>query len=99
MIIVNGTIDVDPDQRDAFIEAARALMADTRAEAGCEGYAFAADLDDPGRFHVTENWADDDAVAGHMASPHMATFFGAVGGAVKGASLMKYTGATAEKLM
>jgi hypothetical protein len=34
-----------------------------------------------------------------MASPHMATFFGAVGGAVKGASLMKYTGATAEKLM
>ena len=99
MIIVNGTIDVDPDQRDTFIEAARALMTDTRAEAGCESYAFAADLDDPGRFHVAERWADDAAVAGHMASPHMAAFLGAIGGAVRGASLTKYTGATAEKLM
>ena len=99
MILLNGHIDVDPDQRDAFIEAARTLQTKTREEAGCEAYAFTAALDDPGRFYVSERWADDDAMATHASSPHMAEFFGAVGGVVRGADIMKYTGATAEKFM
>jgi quinol monooxygenase YgiN len=99
VILVTGTLDVDPDQRDAFIEAAQTLMTATRAEAGCEHYAFTADLDDPGRFHVTERWTGDDVMNTHMAAPHMAEFMGAVGGLVKGVSLTKWEGATGSKLM
>ena len=99
MIIVNGYIDVDPDQRETFVVAAQSLMSATRAEAGCEHYAFSADLDDPGRFYVSERWADEDAVTGHMGQPHMAEFLTAIGSVVRGADLIKYTGATGEKLM
>ena len=99
MILVTGTIDVDPAQRDAFIAACQTVQAKTREETGCEAYAFSADLDDPGRFHVSERWADEDAINGHMASPHMAEFMGALGGLVKAGSLTKWTGAEGSKLM
>ena len=99
MILVTGYIDVDPAQRDTFLNAVKAVQAKTREEPGNEHYVFSADLEDDGRFHVEEHWADEDAIAGHMASPHMAEFLGAIGGVVRGASLMKYSGATPEKLM
>jgi quinol monooxygenase YgiN len=99
VILVTGSIDVDPAQRDTFVAAAQAVQSATRDEAGCEHYAFAADLDDPGKFHVTERWADDDAMNTHMASAHMAEFLGAIGPVVRGAGLTKWTGATGEKLM
>jgi quinol monooxygenase YgiN len=97
--IVTGYIDVDPEQRDAFVAAVGKVVSATRAEAGCEQYVFSADLDDASRFHVTEHWTDDDAMASHMASPHMAAFLGSIGGIVRGASLTKWAGATGEKLM
>ena len=99
MILVTGFIDVDPAQRDTFIAAVKAVQAKTREEPGNERYVFSADLDDDGRFYVNEHWADEDAINGHMASSHMAEFLGAIGGAVRGAELMKYSGATTEKLM
>lgn len=99
MILVTGTIDVDPEQRDAFIEAARKLMAATRAETGCELYSFAADLDEPGRFHISERWADEDAMNAHMGQAHLAEFMGAIGPMARGSSLTKWDGATGSKLM
>ena len=99
MILVTGYIDVDPGQRDSFIAAVKAVQAKTREEPGNQHYVFSADLEDDGRFFVNEHWADEDAIASHMASPHMAEFLGALGGLVRGAELIKYSGATAEKLM
>lgn len=99
-IIVTGVIDLDPAKRDAAIEAMNTVMEATRAEDGNESYVFAADVSDPGRFWVTEQWASEEAMAAHMASPHLAEFMGAMGGfGVTAASLTKWTGATAEKLM
>ena len=51
-ILVTGTMDIDPAQRDAFIVACQELMTGTHQEAGCEHYSFTADLSDPGRFHI-----------------------------------------------
>jgi quinol monooxygenase YgiN len=99
-IIVTGTIDLDPAKRDAFIAAANECMTATRAEDGNEAYAFSADLEDQGRFYVTELWATQEAMDTHMATPHLAAFMGAMGGAgVTGASLTKWDGATPSKLM
>ena len=99
MILLTGTIDVDPAQRDTFIAAAQAVHAATRAEAGCEHYSFSADIDDPGRFHLSERWADQAALDAHMATPHMAEFMGSLAGVVKAGDITKWTGATGEKFM
>lgn len=99
-IIVTGTIDLDPAKRDGFIAAAKECMAASRAEGGNEGYAFSADLEDQGRFYVTELWASQETMDIHMASPHLAAFMGAMGGfGVTGASLTKWDGATPSTLM
>jgi quinol monooxygenase YgiN len=99
-IIVTGVIDLDPTKRDAFIAAALEVMEATRAEEGNEGYAFTGDLGEPGRFHVTEQWASEDAMQAHMASPHLAAFMGKLGACgVTGASLTQWKGATPSKIM
>lgn len=93
-ILVTGTIDIDPANRDAFIEAVSSLMADTRAEDGCVAYTFSADLHDKGRFHVSEQWRDAAASDAHGASPHFLAFMGRMGEfGVRGATITKWTGA------
>jgi quinol monooxygenase YgiN len=99
-IIVTGQIDLDPAKHDAFVEQASACMTATRTEAANEGYVFAADLEVPGRYHVTELWASQEGMDEHMASPHLAAFMGAMGGlGVTAASLTKWDGATGSQLM
>jgi quinol monooxygenase YgiN len=99
-ILVTGTIDFDPAKRDEAIAAVTACMAATRAEAGNEGYVFSGDLEDEGRFHVTEHWASQEDIDAHMATPHMATLMGQMGTlGVTAASLTKWEGATPSKLM
>ena len=99
-IIVTGTIDLDPANRDATIEVFTRCMTATRAEDGNEAYVFSADIEDPGRFHVREQWADQPSIDAHMASPHLAELMGAMGSlGVTGASLTQWDGATGKPLM
>src|SRR5688572_30557867 len=94
-VLVTAVIDLDPANRDAAIEAFKTVMEPTLQEEGCEHYSFTADLNDPGRFHVSERWASADAMNAHMASPHLAALMGAMGGlGVTGASLTTWSGAT-----
>jgi len=99
-IIVTGTIDFDPAKREDAIAAVTACMEATRAEDGCEHYAFSGDFTDPGRMYVSEQWASQEAMDTHMATPHLAALMGAMGGlGVTAASLTKWDGATPSKLM
>ena len=99
-ILVTGTIDLDPAHRDQAIATFTECMAATRAEEGCEHYSFSADVEDPGRFHVSEQWASQEAMDTHMQTPHLAALMGAMGSlGVTGASLTKWDGATGSKLM
>lgn len=72
MIIIAGTIDLDPATRDAAIAAAQDMMAASANEAGCVSYVFSADFADPGRFHLFEEWDNDEALEAHVVAPHMA---------------------------
>ncbi|MEI2639432.1 MAG: putative quinol monooxygenase [Microthrixaceae bacterium] len=95
LILVTGTLDFDPAGRDDVIEALKEMMTATRAEDGNVSYTFSADLEDQGRFHVTEKWASQDAVDSHNASPHMSAFLGKLGElGSQGASISAWTGAT-----
>jgi len=99
-IIVTGTIDFDPANRAAAIEAVTACMTATRAEAGNEAYVFSGDLEDEGRFHVTEQWADQPSIDAHMATEHLAALMGQMGSlGVTGVSLTQWNGAEPTKLM
>jgi quinol monooxygenase YgiN len=66
MLIVAGTFEVDPDERDAFLQGRLDAMRTTRTEPGCLEYALSADPVDPSRVMLYERWADQDAFDGHM---------------------------------
>ncbi len=68
MLIVAGEIEIDPARREEAIAAAREMMDATRREAGCVAYAFSADLADPGRFRIFEEWESQAALGLHLDS-------------------------------
>ncbi len=72
MLIVAGTIRVDPEHRDAMFAAVAPMVAATRQEAGCRAYVFSPDVDDPELVHLYELWDDQAALDVHFASAHMA---------------------------
>ena len=66
MVIVIGTFQLDPANRDAFIAGRVALMARSRAEHGCITYAFTADPIDDGVVILTERWASRASLDAHL---------------------------------
>ena len=74
MILVSGTIEIDPAHRDTAIRAALEMARATRQEEGCLSYDFWADLERPGVFRVFEEWRDQAALSLHFETPHMARF-------------------------
>jgi quinol monooxygenase YgiN len=99
-IIVTGIIDLDPAKHDEAVAAMIELMDATRTEAGNEAYTFSADVADPGRFHVVEQWASAEAMNAYMAAPHLAAFMDKMSGfSVTGTSFTKWEGAIGSKVV
>ena len=71
-LIVAGTIRVPPDQLDGLRSHMTRMMTATRTENGCTTYSYAEDIAEPGLIHVFEIWRDDDALAAHFKTDHMA---------------------------
>jgi quinol monooxygenase YgiN len=69
VIIVAGTVEFDPAQRGAALEAASALFAATRAQPGCLDYVWCADPSSGSRVYVYERWQDTESLAAHLAGP------------------------------
>lgn len=90
MIIAAATIDIDPAQRETFIEAARKAAEIFRGQDGCEHFAFSADLDDEGRFYVSERWSSEATLNAHDAQPASAEFKQAMGSVVRRADFKKW---------
>ncbi len=74
MLIVAGTIQVDPEQREAVLAAVAPMVEATRAEAGCRAYVFSPDPGDPAVVQLFELWDDQAALDAHFASDHMAAW-------------------------
>lgn len=100
MIVISGTIVIDPAHTDAAVAAISELEAKTRAEAGNIEYGFWLSHSEPGTLHVFEEWADEDAVNAHMGSDHMAAFLGAAGGfGITSTDISRYDVSTKTKFM
>lgn len=97
MIIIAGTIDVDPDRRTAALEAACVHMAATRELAGCLDYVWSADPLTPGRIYVFERWRDQSALETHFASPHFPAMRDTIAAhGITGLDVAKYRGDSRE---
>lgn len=81
MIIVTGQARFGEGEIERLKPALKMNVQATRAEAGCARYFYSVDIADPNLLHISEEWSDEDAIAEHMASPHMAELMGALGAA------------------
>jgi len=68
MVIVAGTLQIDPDQREAFLAGRIDAMRASRAEHGCLEYTLSADPTDPGRIMLFERWARQEDLDNHLAA-------------------------------
>src|SRR5688500_18935570 len=98
-VIVTGWFDLDRARRDDAIAVFTEMMERTRAEEGCEHYAFSADLTDPGRFHLVEQWSSLATNEAHVQTPHFPAFLEQLGTlGVTGVSLSQWLGAEEKRL-
>ncbi len=91
MLVIAGTIRIDPSKREEAATAAIEMMKETHKEEGNLAYAFSADLEDEGRIHIFEKWESQEALDFHFKAPHMADFQATIGTlGVKEMNLEKY---------
>jgi quinol monooxygenase YgiN len=67
MIIVAGSIEVDPAERARFLASRLEVMQRSRAEEGCLEYSFCADPLEAGRVVLFERWASQQSLDAHIA--------------------------------
>ena len=91
MVVVAGTVNINPITREEAARVALKMVAATKQEAGCLAYDFWSDLADPNRFHVFEEWETQEALEEHFQTPHMAEFMEALPALVAGPpNIMRY---------
>jgi len=100
VIVVSGTFEVDPAKRDEAVEVGTTMAEASRAEPGCFTYGFWADLTDPARFRVFEEWESAEALAAHFNEPHMTEFLTTLRGlGVTNSDIWRYEMTGKSKLM
>lgn len=91
MIVIAGTIRIDPANKAAAAAAALEIMRETHKEEGNLAYSFSQDLEDEGLIYIFEKWESQEALDFHFKTPHMAEFQKKMGGfGVKGMDLEKF---------
>jgi quinol monooxygenase YgiN len=99
MIVIAGTITIDPTKRDEAFAAAKVIMEETHKEPGNIAYAFSADLLDDAVVRIFEEWESQEALDFHFKTPHMAEFQAKIGTlGVKDMTIKKYEVSSAGSL-
>jgi quinol monooxygenase YgiN len=100
MLVVAGTIVLDPAKREVATAAFERMRAATLQEPGCRSYQAYLDRNDPGTLFIFEQWESEEALAGHFTAPHMAEFGKAMAGfGIKSTDVQKYVVSGQTKLM
>jgi quinol monooxygenase YgiN len=78
VILATGDVYAQIPQRQAVIEAMARAQQAAREEPGCELFAFAEAIDDPGHFLLLQRWHDRTALDAHYASAGFAEYQAAI---------------------
>jgi len=90
MIIVAGTIGLDPADIAAFHLGVRGIAPQVRAEDGCLHYSLLPEDPELGTVNVLEMWRDDAALKVHLAQPWITAFMQNFGAMAKGMDIKIY---------
>ncbi|MFT7245472.1 MAG: quinol monooxygenase YgiN [Candidatus Azotimanducaceae bacterium] len=91
MIIISGTVDLDPAQMAAAMAAAKPLIEGALTQEGCMDYDWCPDPLTDGRLRVFERWASEAALASHFQNNWYTDMRAALAGfGIRGADVLKY---------
>ena len=65
-IIISGTVDIDPEQMEAAMTAAKPLIEGALTQEGIMDYDWCPDPMTPGRIRVFERWESQQALENHF---------------------------------
>ncbi|CBY62125.1 hypothetical protein LMOSLCC2376_0093 [Listeria monocytogenes SLCC2376] len=71
---IEAQITVRKEQTEAFLQAAKEVIAASRAEAGNHGYELVQSTENETVFYMLEKWADMAAIQQHNDSEHFKKF-------------------------
>ncbi|HAM1481936.1 TPA: antibiotic biosynthesis monooxygenase [Listeria monocytogenes] len=74
MLHIEAQITVKKEQTEAFLQAAKEVIAASRAEAGNHGYELVQSTENETVFYMLEKWADMDAIQQHNDSENFKKF-------------------------
>lgn len=69
MLVLAGSVRIDPERRDHVVGAAVEVMQQTRTQPGCISFVVSADLEDPGVLHVFQEWETAESFDRHLREP------------------------------
>ena len=72
MLVVIANLSGKSDKREECKAALAKAAAASRGDAGCLGYTFAVDVEDPDHYVSVELWEDQAALDAHFGAPHLA---------------------------
>jgi quinol monooxygenase YgiN len=74
VIYVIATLHVRAEKLPQLLDAARTVIAATRAEDGCVTYDLHQSITEPNEVVFVERWTSREALGKHFETPHMATW-------------------------
>ncbi len=91
MIVIAGTIEIDPEQREVALNRAKSCIDGALTQPGCEAYTWSADLNAPERIEVFERWSREEDLRAHFAGPHYKAMLETMGAhGLRSANVSKY---------
>jgi quinol monooxygenase YgiN len=90
-ILIAAHIDVDPATREECLIKAQPYIDGALSQEGCLCYSWAADMNNPERIEVFEEWTDEEALAQHFKDVHYSSMLAHIGSfGLKNAVSAKY---------
>ena len=78
-IVISAQIDLPAEKREEALKTAQPFIDGALSQAGCIHYDWSADLNNPTRVNVFEEWESEEALANHFANQHYAGMLGHLG--------------------
>jgi quinol monooxygenase YgiN len=72
VLVVIASLSGKSDKRAECVAALAKAAAASRADAGCLGYTFTVDVENPDHYVSVELWEDQASLDAHFGAPHVA---------------------------
>ena len=91
MLLIAGSIRIDPTRRDELIETAIEVALELRKQVGCTEVSISADLEDRSLLHLLQKWDSQAALSVNITSPRIFAIQNQVGRlGIREMTLLKY---------